>query len=191
MRAKLTGTSKVYSQVNGDTPYSTTDQSVIALRSDETCNSRVMNVSGPNSKVLAGEQSIRAYPELKGSVSNLNLSNGVNTLESNASLSNRLNTPSSPFNLVSESSAGFPDKSLSTKLQNSQSINYDGLPPILSSNILSSNSLEYDSPNSKSSSRNFLPDGTLLEASYFKGSAVGEVFVGSREKTPKSINTSY
>jgi hypothetical protein len=191
IKSKLISTTKVYSQVNTAAPSSTTEQTINALRANETSNGRVINVSGPNSKILAGEQSIRAYPDLRGSTSNLNLSNGVNTLESNAMLSDKLHSPSSPFSLASDRKVGFPDKALSSKLGNVTSANYDGLPPVLSSNSALNNSLDYDSPISKASSKNFLPDGTLLESSYSTKSAVGEVFVGSREKTPRSINTSY
>jgi hypothetical protein len=44
---------------------------------------RVFNTVGPNSKILLGDQSIRNFPSISPSKSNLNLSNSVNTVTSN------------------------------------------------------------------------------------------------------------
>ena len=189
--AQLTSTNSAYAQINSQDALSSTDQLVSTDRANLSSNARVLNISGPNSKVLAGDQSVRVLPELSGSKSNFNLSGGVNTLESNSAVSNRLNSPNSPFTSAVDYNAGFPDKVLVSKLENAQSLNVDGLPPVLSSDPSNSNSLEYDSLTSVNQTTTFLPDGTLATSKYTKSAAVGEAFVGSREKTPRAINTSY
>ena len=189
--AQLTSANSAYSQLNSQDSLSATDQLINTNRSNLSTNARVLNISGPNSKVLAGDQSVRVLPELSGSKSNFNLSSGVNTLESNSTVSSRLNSPNSPFTSAIDYNAGFPDKTLVSKLENARSLNVDGLPPVLSSDPSNSNSLEYDSLISSNQTTSFLPDGTLATSKFTKSAPVGEVFVGSREKTPRAINTSY
>lgn len=141
--------------------------------------------------MLAGDQSIRAFPELKGSKSNLNLSSDVNTVASNSALEANLNLNNTPFDEVLSSNGSYVDKTLVAKLGSLRSLNTSGMPPVLSANSENSNSLEYDSlASSTELSKKTSQGGIEVLRDVTKG-AVGEVFVGSREKTPRAINTSY
>jgi len=64
-------------------------------------------------------------------------------------------------------------------------------PAVQSSLPSGSNSLNYDATTSSTSSTYYTPSGDLETKISSKKSAVGDVFVGSREKTPRAINTAY
>lgn len=158
---------------------------------NSSTSSRAFNLSGPNSKVLAGDQSIRAFPELKGSKSNLNLSADVNTIASNSAFETTLNLNNTPYDEVLAANGSYADKTLVAKLSSLRSLNTSGMPPVLSANSENSNSLEYDSLASSTELTKKTSQGGIEVVRDVTKGAVGEVFVGSREKTPRAINTSY
>lgn len=171
---------------------SSTTVPLIALEGQNNSQTtRVFNLNGPNSKVLAGDQSIRTFPELKGSKSNLNLSPELNTSLTNAKVSDNLNLNHTPFEGALSSDSAYADKALVSKLSSLRSLNVSGMPPVLSANAANSNSLEYDSLNSSTEVIKKAAQGDMEVLRTSSKSAVGEVFVGSREKTPRAINTSY
>jgi hypothetical protein len=61
----------------------------------------------------------------------------------------------------------------------------------LSSDPRLNNTLNYDTTASSTHSITYSPKGTLEDTTLVNKNSVGEVFVGSREKTPRSINTAY
>jgi hypothetical protein len=65
------------------------------------------------------------------------------------------------------------------------------MPPVLSANPENSNSLEYDSVSSSIEITKQVDKGGVEVLKTLSKSAVGEVLVGSREKTPRAINSSY
>ncbi len=66
-------------------------------RDNSSTSAKVFNLSGPNSKVLLGDQSIRAHVQLSPSKSNYNLSAGLNTLTSNTQFGARVGQQGSSF----------------------------------------------------------------------------------------------
>lgn len=159
---------------------------------------KLFNLNGPNSKVLLGDQSIRNLPDLSPNKSNLNLSTEVNTLTSNITFSHRSNKPLTPFSSAVASQVGHPDYTLLNNVGSSRSLISSSHPAVLSSSVRGSDSLDYDNAVSEEKSSTYsyadpqvLTGNKTTELTTYKKSPVGEVFVGSREKTPRSINTAY
>lgn len=162
-----------------------------ATISNQSRNPRVFNQNGPNSKVLLGDQSIRAFQGLVPSKSNFNLSRGLNSTASNLHLSNRSNNSLSPLNPVLAEQSHHFDLSLVSNLGSNRSFMPGSHSAVLSSRPSSHNSLDYDSTSQRTNSLAYSVQGELLRSSLKSRTPVGEVFVGSREKTPRSINTAY
>lgn len=160
-------------------------------RQNDSTSSKVYNLSGPNSKVLLGDQSIRSYPEIVPSKSNYNLSSDVNPVLANANFATKLNRSENPFSSASSARLSYPDQQQFNKLAGARSLISESHPAVLSSDPRLSNSLNYDSTSSVTRSISYTTKGTLEDTVSVKKSAVGEVFVGSREKTPTAINTAY
>ncbi len=189
--AKLTSTDSSYSQSRPLEASSTTENVTLSRLSNSSSNPRVFNLSGPNSKVLAGEQSIRFFNGIHPYGAHLNLSEGVNALKSNEEMKALRNINETPLDSTYEFKNCYIDKPLLSKVSSSRSFNNAGLPPILSADTAHSNSLEYDSGKAVASTLKVNQQGEISRVTTSKRSPVGEVFVGSREKTPRSINTAY
>jgi hypothetical protein len=151
-----------------------------------------MNINGPNSKVLLNDQSSRNLPTSSLSQSNLNFSLGVNSASSNLQLTERVNNVVTPYANACSIESGMVDQSLSVRALGSQVYTTAAHPAVQTSSPHGQNSLSYDTPISKQLNRGYGDTGILIQGfSRNRTSSVGEVFIGSREKTPKSINTAY
>jgi len=168
----------------------TTDNSSLTNLNTST-TSKVYNLNGPNSKVLLGEQSIRSHADLKPSKSNYNLSSNVNTISSNSHFSNRLGRPENLFQGSLSAETDYADYALTGNLASSRSFISESHPAVQSSLPSGSNSLNYDATTAASTSTSYTLSGELEETTSSQKSSVGDVFVGSREKTPRAINTAY
>lgn len=165
---------------------------------NESSTAKLFNLSGPNSKVLLGDQSIRNLPDISPNKSNLNLSTEVNTLTSNINFSRKSNRPLTPFSSAVASQVGHPDYTLLNNVSSSRSLMSSSHPAVLSSSVRGSNSLDYDNSVSEEKSSTYsytdplvLAGNKTTELTTYRNSPVGEAFVGSREKTPRAINTAY
>lgn len=160
-------------------------------RSNESSAPREYNLSGPNSKVLLADQSVRAYPEVKPSKSNFNLSASTNTILANSALTGQLNQNNSPLSSAVEASVDYVDSAQFNKLASSRSFISESHPAVLSSDRRLNSALEFDTTQSVRQSSSYSASGTFESTSSVSQGSVGDVFVGSREKTPRSINTAY
>lgn len=184
---------------NNNLMYNTTSSSSSSVtsspenltRSNQSSNSKAFNLSGPNSKVLLNDQSIRSHVDLNPSKSNYNLSSKVNTISSNANFSTRSGKSTNPFTTSSHALTNYVDYQLFNKISSSRSFISESHSPVTSSNPALSNSLGYDSNKIITRSIEYDQEGKLIDRFTSKQSKVGDVFVGSREKTPKAINTAY
>ena len=170
---------------------SNSTNSMDLTRSNFSTSSKEYNLSGPNSKVLLSDQSIRAYPNLTPSHANYNLSSSVNTVESNKSVFSRLNQNSSPLSSASDSLSQYVDSQQLNKLASSRSFISESHSPVLSSDRRLNNSLDFDTTSSVTQKTAYSSSGSLESSTVVSSGSVGDVFVGSREKTPRSINTAY
>lgn len=168
----------------------TTDNSLLTTLNTST-TSKAYNLNGPNSKVLLGEQSIRAHADLKASKSNYNMSSNVNTVSSNSHFSNRLGRSENLFQGSLSAETGYADYALTGNLAGSRSFISESHPAVQSSLPSGSNSLNYDATTATSNSTAYTLNGELEETTTSEKSSVGDVFVGSREKTPRAVNTAY
>ena len=176
-----------------DTTNSPVTSYVGLTRDNLTISTKEFNLNGPNSKVLANDQSIRNFPNLTPNKSNFNFSPKLNTVASNLSLNSKLNKSWTPSTLVNSNNSGQVDYTLFNKLASSRSFLQSSHPSVLSSNNLESNSLAYDrsAPVTSTKVANLWSYTNFLEQSKASTNAVGDVFVGSREKTPQAINSAY
>jgi hypothetical protein len=181
----------VYSSNNTNDNLAATQTYPNLTTDNVSTSSKYFNLSGPNSKVLPGEQSIRNLPTLTPNKSNLNLSSSGNTITSNLSENVRLNMPLTPANSAADFNTNYVDRSIANKLGSARSFLSSSYPAVLSSSALSTNSLEYDSPVSISSSLDTTGGTAIVDTTKIKSGSVADVFVGSREKTPRAINTAY
>lgn len=159
--------------------------------SNTSANSKSFSLAGPNNKILLADQSIRAHTSLLPSKANYNLSPRLNTLSSNNVLLNQSNVTLNPFYQSLPTRTDYPDYSSLNVLASSRSFISGSYPAILSSSALNSNSLSYDTSVSAYSKLNRTAVPGIEDTTTGKKNPVGEVFVGSREKTPRSINTAY
>ena len=175
---------------SADSSSVTSDYSSLT-RGNSSTSAKVFNLSGPNSKVLLGDQSIRSHVNLSPSKSNYNLSAGLNTLTSNAQFGSRFGQQGNSFSNALASESDYADYSLTNNLASSRSFLSESHPAVLSSLPSGSNSLNYDSTTATTGTTSYTADGELQESSKRSKSSVGDVFVGSREKTPRAVNTAY
>ena len=189
--AELLNSNYVASSSSFDAAHSNTSAPDLETRSNNSSNPRVFNLSGPNSKVLLADQSIRAHVDLTPNKSNYNLSSGVNTIVSNANLQNSMNKVSTPYSSSEDVINNYLDYQLACYLASHRSFISESHAPVTSSNPVLADPLHYDS--TKSTTRTISTDssGDVSVNTKVKKSAGGEAFVGSREKTPRSINTAY
>ena len=188
---KLLNTETVYGNSSVDAVASSTQQYPSLTTGNASTSSKYFNLSGPNSKILLGDQSIRNLPSLTPNKSNLNLSLTNNTITSNFSEQARVNSPLTPANSATDYRNNYVDRALTNKLGSSRSFLSSSYPAVLSSSALSTNSLEYDSPVAISSSLDVRGGSSVVDTSTVKQGAAADVFVGSRDKTPRAINTAY
>jgi hypothetical protein len=105
---------------------------------------RVFNINGPNTKILATDQSLRrSLPNLPQQ-SHLNLASSRNVLQENENFWFAANQLFNPFisSLLNKSQYG--DYRLFNHLTSAQSFNFLPQPATHSLNLVTSNSLEYD-----------------------------------------------
>jgi len=176
-------------EINYTSSLSLSSDSQINLNKET--NPRAFNINGPNSKVLLGEQSLRTFPDLKLNQANFTLSSGRNAPTSNLENASRTNRSSSIYTNTIEARSDYPNSSTLSNLASSRSFISESHPAILSSSINYLNGLDYDATSSLSEGIRYSVDGNLEHFSTLKKGSVGEAFVGSREKTPKSINSAY
>lgn len=122
---------------------------------------------------------------------NFNLSYNTNTISSNISFSHLANTPLTPFDSAGELRTSFIDKSLSPSLLSPRSFISVSHPAVLSSTLPSTNSLDYDSTTTAQRNQNVFEGDQLTHKINLKQTPVSDVFIGSREKTPRAINSAY
>jgi len=154
-------------------------------------NPRVFNLNGPNSKVLLGEQSIRNFPELSVNKANFTISSDRNTAAANLVNNTRTNRSSSVYSNTLDLRTDYANLSTVSNLASVRSFISSSHPAVLSSSVNNTNSLDYDSTSSLTQGLRYSTNGNFEELSNSKKGSVGEVFVGSREKSPKAINSAY
>ena len=182
----------LFSQLELNYPSSVVTSYSDSTFSNQSKNSRVLNISGPNSKVLLNDQSIRNLPTDTLTQSNLNFSLGVNPISSNLQIAERVNKAVTPYSNACSVEAGCVDQSLTAYALSSQAYTKTAHPAVQTSVPAGHNSLSYDSPISKRVEKGYSSTGFLRQGVRTNRSGVvGDVFIGSREKTPKSINTAY
>ena len=182
----------VFSQQDAyDTNSLTSDYADITLLNTST-NSRLLNINGPNSKVLLNDQSIRNIPTQNLNQAHLNFSLGVNTMSSNFQLAERVHKAVTPYSNASVSESGYQDKALTSHALSTQTYTSLSHPAVPSSNPALTNPLSYDSHIAYTEKNIYNKMGRLTQGpGTNRKPVVGDVFIGSREKTPKSINTAY
>lgn len=134
----------IFAKSTLDSTVSSASQYTDLTRDNLTTSTKEFNISGPNSKVLANDQSIRNFSNISPNKSNFNLSTNLNTVASNLSLTSKLNKPLTPSTLINDNNSGQADYTLFNKLASSRSFLTSSHPSVLSSNNLESNSLGYD-----------------------------------------------
>jgi hypothetical protein len=182
----------LFTQLSLTNPTSlTTPYNALTLR-NTTFHPCDIYLSGPNSKVLLNDQSIRNIPTETLTNHHLNFSFSGNEFASNLGLSDFMHQPLTPYLYSSTANIGFIDKPLALNSLTTSSYSEIPHPPLLTINPAAYNPLSYDTTWSKSLSKSYGKVGTLqVETSTLRHSTVGEVFIGSREKTPKSVNSTY
>lgn len=183
------GTSFASLQINDMNSYSTSPLTNF-LVSDIT-SPRQFNVNGPNSKVLLGDQSLRSSLPSVPQVSNLNLATSMNSAHENFKFHDLKNRS---FNIFSGSllnENNYTDYQLFNTLVSTTSFNVNSQPAVHSLSAQSLNSLEHDTTSSYLSILQYTGNRGLTQTEQKLEGLTGDLFVGSREKTPRSLNTSY
>ena len=190
-QATLNNSTSILTSSNSDSFTSTTNSYVDTSLNNTQLNSRVFNVSGPNSKVLAGDQSIRHFPDLQPSKSNYNVSSTVNTLTSELTNQNILNKSLTPADLSNANLIGYADSSLTHNLASTRSNTTTYHPAVLSSDPNQGPSLNYDSTSSTRQDVQFSPEGSVRKVTSTTLGSSSDAMVGARDKAPASINAAY
>lgn len=157
----------------------------------DTLTPRQFDINGPNSKVLLGDQSLRSSLPSVPQVSNLNLAASMNTSHENFKFHDSKNRPFNIFlgSLLNENK--YVDYRLFSTLASSSSFNVTAQPAIHSLSARSLNSLEHDTTSSYLSVLQYVANQGLAQLDQKTEGLAGDLFVGSREKTPRALNTSY
>ena len=170
--------------------YSTNPELISGLASEDVSLPKFFNVSGPNSKVLAGDQTIRNFSPVGASSLNLNFAHAANALTSNSQISGALNHSINPANSITSSRSDHVDASSAQKLLSSQTFVDQSHPPVMGARG-SSHGLGFDSA-AVNYSKTYLSGEGILEKGTGSGNIkVPEAYVGSRERSPKFLNSAY
>jgi hypothetical protein len=156
-----------------------------------TSTSQQFNLNGPNSKVLLGEQSIRNSLLKTPQTPDLNLSPTMNAFLSNKSFFSSKNRPFNIFSGLLLYENSYVDYPYFNNCATSKSFNSIAQSAVHSLKHGSLNSLEHDTTISKLRDIGYKKNQGLTATKQNIYTNVGDLFVGSREKTPKSLNTSY
>lgn len=159
--------------------------------SNTSSNAQIFSLAGANNKVLLADQSIRAHPNLLPSKTNYNLAPTTNSITSNNFVTGALNLHTNPFSQTLSFKTNYPDYFSLNSIISSRSFMSGSYPAILSASTNNWNSLNYDESASMQYEQTQVNGGQIEEHIIRKNNSVGEVFIGSREKTPRSINTAY
>ena len=188
-RYSQVGTSFAAIQTQDDTSYSTSPLEQFLI-SDKIWSTQ-FNLNGPNSKVLLGDQSIRSsLPELP-QVPNLNLALSMNTARENLTFFKSKNRPFNVFLGSLLNVNDYVDYQFLNNLLGAQSFNVNFQPPIHSLTTHSLNSLDHDTTNLYRSFISYEHSKGLTLTDTKVSSSSSDLFIGSREKTPRALNTSY
>lgn len=190
----LLNTETVFSHSNNEDFTSTTTSLQRCTAGNNSSNPRVYSTAGPNAKILGSDQSVRNFPEVAANKANFNLSLNTNTLSSNALLNTKNSKTMNPFSAIEDSASGFADLATFASLASSRSFMLDSHPAVITSSVSGSNSLDYDAASSLSRTLSTSKeDKSLITSSstFVKKGSSSEVFIGSRENTPKVINSAY
>jgi hypothetical protein len=151
-----------------------------------------LSFNGPNSKVLLSDQSVRTLPKSTLTNPHLNFSLGVNSVSSNLKLAERVNYAFTPYLNSSLNEVGLIDKSLMAYTTASPTYTSTAHPALQTSQPNGSTSLTYDQTYVRSLGKAYDDQGALYSTiTRDRTAAVSDVFIGSREKTPKSVNSVY
>ena len=149
------------------------------------------NLNGPNSKVLLGDQSIRSsLPEVPQSP-NLNFSLSMNAARENLKFFKSKNRPFNVFLGSLLNVNDYVDYQFINNVFGAQSFNVNFQPPIHSLSTHSLNSLNHDTTNSYRSFVSYENAKGLTVTDTKTTGTASDLFIGSREKTPRALNTSY
>ena len=153
--------------------------------------SRQFDTNGPNSKVLLEDQSIRITLPSINSISNLNLVSGSNEMLENTNFYSFQNRAFNIFSGTLLRENQYINYTLFNNLLTAQSFNQVSLPAVQSLREWSLNSLEHDTTNTYESFLIYKPvKGLTLHFNRTSG-LTNDLFIGSREKTPRALNTTY
>jgi hypothetical protein len=141
--------------------------------------------------VLLGEQSIRSSLPKLPQTPDLNLAPAMNSLIGNQNFHTVLNRPFNTFSGLLLSENNYVDYAYFNNLVTSHPFNSSAQSAVHSLNTESLNSLEHDTTSSKSTDIGYTDNQGLTLKQKHTSAGVGDLFVGSREKTPKSLNMSY
>jgi hypothetical protein len=159
--------------------------------SNSGSNSRVFNLVGPNSKILLGDQSIRNFPEMVPNKSNLNISTSPNSVSSNVKFEQQLNREFTPYSAALNTALGYIDYSSTASLASSRSFNAVTQPAVLTTTSTTLDALNYDTTINSTEKTLYSAEKGISQQNLKSRAVVSDIFVGSREKTPRSMNTSY
>ena len=180
-----------YARFELDDPSSVTSPHNSTLDSNESTSSKVFNLSGPNSKILQNDQSIRSFPTLLSNKSNYNLSSTTNSITSNLKHERLLNVQPSAYASTLYALSDYADYSTLNNLASSRSFMTGSYPAVVSSLSENTNSLDFDTAVSTNSTNSLSALRSDAKEKAISRGTVGDVFIGSREKTPKAINSAY
>ena len=176
-------------QTDMNTSFSTPNFMTSVL--SDTSISRQFDINGPNSKVLLEDQSIRITLPSITSTSNLNIISCSNEMLENTNFYSLRNKAFNIFSGTMLRENRYVNYTLFNNLLTAQSFNQSSFPAIQSLNTFSLNSLEHDTTNNYQSFSIYRPmKGLTLQLKKTKGST-NDLFIGSREKTPRALNTTY
>jgi hypothetical protein len=191
LKLNYTEVSKPFGVLQSQSMTSYSSPNTTKLCAIATPSSRQFNLNGPNSKVLLGEQSIRSSLPKLPQTPDLNLAPAMNSLIGNQNFHTVLNRPFNTFSGLLLSENNYVDYAYFNNLVTSHPFNSSAQSAVHSLNTESLNSLEHDTTSSKSTDIGYTDNQGLTLKQKHTSAGVGDLFVGSREKTPKSLNMSY
>ena len=156
---------------------------------NQSLTSKVFSASSNNQGILPSDQSVRTYSKLTPNTTNYNLSNGLNTIDSNSNLinSNEASTTASDYFQLSKSN--WADQSTLSKLSTNRIFFEAPYAPSISNNP-HLKSLNYDDTNSYTYTTNYVNNKIIQDVHVNKGDSVN-ILKGRREGALKMLSTSY
>lgn len=181
--------SHILNQTSLNQTASTTSEYKNSIFFNKSITSQVFTPMSSNQSFLPSERSVRNFSKLTPNKSHYNLSNGMNSLDSNNLIANNLSSSNDSTNFYYLNKSNWVDQSLVAKLSSNRMFFPNSYMSLISNNP-HLNNLDYDTSNPKTISVQY-NNNTIVRNVNSKSTDSAQILLGSQDGAYDSLSSSY